>query len=78
MGTDRRLKLERHPMGNDETSRWRSLCTPRDRSGLKRFDVGVALICTLGGGDQAIRNGGRSWPIPGGANTVLIGLIVDF
>ena len=45
---------------------------------MKRFDAGVALICTLGGGDVAIRNGGRHWLIPGGDTTVLIGLSADF
>ena len=45
---------------------------------MKRFDVGVALICTLGGGDVAIKNGGRYWPIPGGVTTVPIGLNADF
>ncbi len=45
---------------------------------MKRFDAGVALICTLGGGDVAIRNGGLDWLIPGGVSTVLIGLSEDF
>ena len=45
---------------------------------MKRFDVGVALICTLGGDEGAIRNGDRYWPIPGGVTTVPIGLSADF
>jgi nitrogen fixation protein len=45
---------------------------------LKRFDVGVALICTLAGGDVVIRNGGRYWLNPGDDTTVPIGLNADF
>ncbi len=45
---------------------------------MKRFDVGVALICTPGGGDVAIRNGVQYWPIYGDVITVLIGLSEDF
>ena len=45
---------------------------------MKRFDVGVALICNLAGGDGAIRTGGRDLLNPRGVTTVPIGLNADF
>ena len=45
---------------------------------MKRFDVGVALICNLAGGDVVMRNGGRYLLNPGDDTTVPIGLNADF
>ena len=58
----------------DVSSRCRTLCSPGDWRGLKRFGVAVAWIYCPDGTAAVIMSNGLCWRNPGGQSTGLTGL----
>ena len=78
METERRLLGDIILWGKTGSHRSRTRCGPGDRSGLKRFDVAHASICSLVGAAAAQVTTLPISGMPGVGSTVRTGLRVDF